>query len=46
MFTELTIHLFHVKTFLSFFYAFRSALFGLSVFYANYLYFRLFRNLF
>ena len=35
--TALTIHLFHVKNFSSRFYAFRSAPFGLSVFYVNYL---------
>ena len=35
--TALTIHLFHVESFSSRFYAFRSAPFALSVFYVNYL---------
>ena len=35
--TALTIHLFHVENVLSRFYVFRSAPFGLSVFYVNYL---------
>ena len=35
--TALTIHLFHIENFSSRFYVFRSAPFGLSVFYINYL---------
>ena len=44
--TASTIHLFHVEKFSSRFYAFRSALFGLSVFYANELHFQLFGKFF
>ena len=37
MLTAFAIHLFHVENLLCRFYAFRSAPFGLSVFYVNYL---------